>query len=839
MLTEPTQNFDRDAGLDGVIADYLAERAAGRTPDLAEWTQRYPQYANELAEFVADHARLERWVAPAVTLSLPRPPVAAGDVVRYFGDYELLDKIAQGGMGVVYRARQQRLGRLVALKMILAGQLANERDVERFQSEARAAAQLDHPGIVPVYEIGTHEQQHYFSMAFIDGPSLAARLASGPLPPKEAASLVRAVAEAVAYAHSKGVIHRDLKPANILLDAAGAPKVTDFGLARQIDDAGLTASGAILGTPSYMAPEQAAGQSKAVGVTADVYGLGAVLYALLTGRPPFQAATALDTIQQVLLEEPAPPRTLNPQVPRDLETICMKCLEKNPKRRYETAQALAEDLQRFGLGEPVQAQAPTLPYLARAWLRTHSRVVLTAVIVGALVGTLMGTLLWIVSFPATHLLRWYQKFPSESPPLWAEWLAGVQESPVGMGVVHLLLIVGYLFAYFGGWCVVWWGKPAERQVALFAGMVAGLVCGVCFFVTYGNQRVIQLGMQPGLDQLRWVFEPALERFPDLAGLSEEEQRLAVLAKSIIDAKVGTSQAIAGVLIVILVFCTGSFTLQSLLAHSLLQRPLPTSPPADWPEWVVKQLQAATRGRNHWLNAIFLPYFGVNLFALGLTIYGVVLVVDVGRLCFQWEPLSGPQPFGLLFASLVVVISATLIKRSISRSNDVPRFLVHGAILSEQTDLLTDHQYFVVDTVDLTFARWGFFALNAQNVRGILFIKDTQARLIGRTLGGLRVDMTLTRGSAQVTLPPIWHERLRTWAGRWPIYGERAGIRLIVAGQTLYLRTYPLFDIDVDMWDNDIRPETQALFQALSAALQPATDPARANPHSIAQSESVH
>ncbi len=227
---------------------------------------------------------------------------------RDFGDYELLNEIARGGMGVVYKARQRKLNRVVALKMILAGQLAGPQDVQRFYSEAEAAAQLDHPGIVPIYEIGQHQGQHFFSMAYVPGASLAGKVKEGPLPQHEAAEVVRKIAQAVQYAHERGIIHRDLKPHNVLLDEQGEPKVTDFGLAKQVKgDSGLTATGAIMGTPSYMPPEQAAGKRE-VGPAADVYALGAILYHLLTGRPPFQAVNQLDIVLQVLEREPIPPR---------------------------------------------------------------------------------------------------------------------------------------------------------------------------------------------------------------------------------------------------------------------------------------------------------------------------------------------------------------------------------------------------------------------------------------------------------------------------------------------------------------------------------------------------
>ncbi len=283
--------------------------------------------------------------------------IKSSDRVKYFGEYELLSEIARGGMGVVYKARQVKLNRIVALKMILSGEFAGSEAVKRFHSEAEAAANLDHPGIVPIYEIGEHAGQHYFSMGFIDGPSLQGKLNAGPMPAKDAARLCRKIAEAVAYAHSKNVIHRDLKPANVLIDVNGEPKVTDFGLAKKVEgDSGLTRTGAVMGTPSYMPPEQALGQTDNIGPAADVYSLGAILYCMLTGRPPFQAANVVDTLKQVVDNEPVTPRTLDSKIPLDLETICLKCLEKSPANRYATTKEFIDELTRFGKGEPIKAR---------------------------------------------------------------------------------------------------------------------------------------------------------------------------------------------------------------------------------------------------------------------------------------------------------------------------------------------------------------------------------------------------------------------------------------------------------------------------------------------------
>lgn len=279
---------------------------------------------------------------------------------RYFGEYELLQEIARGGMGVVYKARQSQLNRTVALKMILSGQLASQNDVKRFYIEAEAAASLEHPGIVPIYEIGEHEGQHFFSMGFIEGAGLDVQVSEGPMHPRKAAAVTLQVCEAITYAHSKNVIHRDLKPANVLIDGKGQAKVTDFGLAKKTDaDSGLTGTGQILGTPSYMPPEQASGKTDNIGPAADIYSLGAILYALLTGRPPFQSANVMDTLVAVLEQDPVPPCQFNPALDAGLEKVCLKCLEKDPFRRYETAEELTLELRRYLNGDPLYVETHT------------------------------------------------------------------------------------------------------------------------------------------------------------------------------------------------------------------------------------------------------------------------------------------------------------------------------------------------------------------------------------------------------------------------------------------------------------------------------------------------
>jgi len=317
-------------------------------------------------------------------------------VVKYFGQYELVSEIARGGMGIVYRARQRNLNRTVALKMILSGAIAAPEDVKRFYTEAEAAASLEHPNIVPIYEIGEHEGQHFFSMALVDGKSLAEPLKDGPLGAKEAAAIMAKVADAIDYAHSKGVIHRDIKPANILIDPKGDPKITDFGLAR-IDegDSILTRTGLILGTPSFMPPEQASGKVRDIGPASDVYSIGATLYCLITGQPAFQGSSPLETLNMVLNEPPKDPRRYVPSIPRDLQTICLKCLEKRPQDRYPSAGAVSRDLSHFLSGEPITARPPSPVMKLRYWLKKHPKVLSRSfALAAALVVIGLGSL-WI------------------------------------------------------------------------------------------------------------------------------------------------------------------------------------------------------------------------------------------------------------------------------------------------------------------------------------------------------------------------------------------------------------------------------------------------------------
>ena len=393
-----------DEAEDSILISLLDELTAamrmGQEPDLQQAERRYPELAEDLRSLWATV-----WVAEEMARSdgsdgsqESRGPVAetydwpaarrgsedqgpllspAPTRLQAFGEYELREELGRGGMGVVSRAVHRSRNRVVALKRLLSGPDASVRDIERFLAETRSAGSLDHPNIVPVFELGECEGQPFFTMQYIEGTTLAKKLADGPMPALEAAHLLASISRAVDYAHKSGVLHRDLKPSNILINLQGHAYVSDFGLAKRIDvDPSLTPSGAIVGTPSYMAPEQAGslafGKRVEVGPASDVYSLGAIFYHMLTGRPPFQAATAAETILLALEHDPIPPRALNPRVNPDAEMIALKCLQKSPGLRYASADALAEDLEAFLRGDPVSARSTSLRALADRMLgETH------------------------------------------------------------------------------------------------------------------------------------------------------------------------------------------------------------------------------------------------------------------------------------------------------------------------------------------------------------------------------------------------------------------------------------------------------------------------------------
>ncbi len=463
----------------------------------------------------------------------PRPDDGPATQPGNFGDYELLGEVAHGGMGVVFRARQVRLNRLVALKLVLSGSFAGAAELRRFYQEAELAAGLDHPGIVPVFEFGEHEGRPFFSMGLIEGRSLAQAIASGPLPTRQAAELVRQIAEAVQYAHDRGVIHRDLKPANVLLDESSRPRVTDFGLARRFaSDSELTATGQVMGTPSFMAPEQAQGSS--VGPPADVYALGAILYALLTGRPPFQAANPLETLAQVVAEEPAPPGRLNREVGRDLDAICLKALEKAPGERYASAADLSADLDRFLRGEPVAARTRRLPYGVRLWLRTRLKTTFRLASVSAVTTVFLSYLMLAIPLrtAADSILTVYaQRFPDLRPPFVIVALDRLVPAGLAIGFdgwAALCAVLVPLVSLVRGPCHAWMSRPGGRWDDLITGLVTGAASSFVLLAVMVPTWMIMLGeiwskndlslLAESIDA-RWLTQRATAA-PDLDRLTE-------------------------------------------------------------------------------------------------------------------------------------------------------------------------------------------------------------------------------------------------------------------------------------------------------------------------------
>ena len=372
-----------------IVDQLLTQLRAGSPVDIDRVAAAHPELADELRDLWPVAALAEEFGSRPDLGAINRQSGAAGGLSSIpaspaddFADYELFEELGRGGMGVVYRARQKTLDRVVALKLVLAGSAATRVDLARFRSEAETAAKLNHPHIVPIYEVGEHNALPFLAMCYVEGTTLAKRLMDGPLPGREAARLLAPIARAIAAAHQSGVLHRDLKPSNILIDLEGRPYVSDFGLAKRLvpeeyDECTqtfgpLTQTGAILGTPGYMSPEQAAGSRGTIGVRTDIYSLGAILYAMLTGRPPFQAASPLNTVLMVLEQDPVSPQVLNPKVDRDLEMIALKCLQKPTELRYATADELAGDLEAYLADEPISARSSRFhQIITRAFRETH------------------------------------------------------------------------------------------------------------------------------------------------------------------------------------------------------------------------------------------------------------------------------------------------------------------------------------------------------------------------------------------------------------------------------------------------------------------------------------
>ena len=463
--------------------------------------------------------------------------------------FEVLEEIGRGGMGIVYRARQVSLNRTVALKIILTGTQSSAEHLARFQNEAEAVALLQHPHIVQVFDhgvcdLGAGNPCPYLALEFVDGGTLQQRLQAGPLHSREAARLVALLAEAVHVAHQHGIIHRDLKPANVLLSADGTPKLTDFGLAKRLDAEGrLTQTGEAVGTPSYMAPEQASGQAKQLTTLVDVYGLGAILYELLTGRKPFTGASALEVLQQVLNQPPEPPRRLNPAIDADLETICLKCLAKDPADRYTSARALAEDLEHWRAGEPISARPPTARALVRLWLKQNFGAARWTLLLGAGYGLLAAAQMFLVQ-PGQMLAARNSLYRTTFPSLPVPWWSLAVRVPQWLMSASFAFLM--LVSCTAGLFTVLIVRPRNRFAEIATGLVTGTTSAFVMFLFGASWYCITwIAHVPPSGDL-WLLhqsavaratsgyqpeaDPLVQTYPDLRERSEAERTAALMRK---------------------------------------------------------------------------------------------------------------------------------------------------------------------------------------------------------------------------------------------------------------------------------------------------------------------
>ena len=572
--------------------------------------------------------------------------IKPGNMPQQFGEYELIEEIARGGMGVVYKARHQRLNRVAALKMILSGRFSSEDELQRFHIEAESAAKLDHSGIVPVYEIGEVDGQPFFAMKYIEGGSLAEQMTQLRDDPDKGMALLAKVAKAVHHAHQRGVLHRDLKPGNILLDEEGHPLVTDLGLAKNTtNDSNLTNTGAVMGTPAYMPPEQASGGG--VTTAADIYSLGAIMYQLLTGQPPHQGESAIDTMMRVMKGPPETPSKKDKGVDRYLEAICMKCLEFDPESRYSSALQLANDLEAWSTGDSISVRSPSFVARTKRWLQANTRLVYAAFM--ALAGALFTApfALGLFMGPEVAFRDVYSRFPADQTPWIFQFEAEMPGWTFPVAVVLLMLIfypsIGFLNAIFA--------RTKSMTHAIGAGMVTSSVLMVLFGTMIGWVSIVnEVSNQsrPAVNALSNVVWTPEGMTPEQAvkkansiykGLEEipAHERAAVLAARVRADQFATALNSILKVVVLCTLLALPIILGTVIAHVLLQR-------------------------NNWIIVRLVRYYTAWLTTLTILAFSCFYLFQVEGPVVNGKPLrDSPKEF-ILILTFCSVIAFLVLRR---------------------------------------------------------------------------------------------------------------------------------------------------------------------------------
>ena len=533
--------------------------------------------------FLVDSAALSRETDAAneATIAPNRTSVSPSETPRTIGDYELIEEIARGGMGVVYKARHSKLNRIAAIKMVLGGRFSSGQDLQRFQIEAEAAAKLDHPGIVPVFDIGDQDGQPFFAMKYIAGGSLDEKMDEYRANPRQAVEMLANVSRAVHHAHQRGIMHRDLKPANILIDETGQPLITDLGLAKSTGgDSNLTNTGAVLGTPSYMSPEQASGKAS-ITTASDLFSIGAIMYELLAGRPPHKGASTLETMMSVINNTPEPPRKLNNEVDSDLELICLKCIEREPEQRYDSAAALANDLECWLEGQSISIKAPSLFRLLSRWTKQNQRLIY--VMFAFMIG-LAFCFPFMANFfgASSDLSSVYERFPNEDRP----WIYSLQ-IPEWVSGVSALILIFVLWPAIGLLNILV-SRPKSLRNALGVGFLTSAFCAL---IVLGGMGWLVLVVSTGryvddyvriLGNAVWVseemtreeaVEAANELYPGLDAVPANE-RADVLADRIASEQIPYGLSVIARMLMVGVTVVVPVIYGTSIAYMLAQRKLP-------------------------------------------------------------------------------------------------------------------------------------------------------------------------------------------------------------------------------------------------------------------------